>query len=480
MNTGTWTTIALLLSGGAATAQGSWQVSITDLPLLPGGTYASAYAINDSGKILGMANDSTGAFKTVQWVNGQISVIPELSANGALCVPEDLNDAGESVGRQVISGFFSYAIHWDALNNPSALPGLPSGSPSYNIGHAINASGQSVGRAKEGGPNFWGHAVVWSQGALQSDLGFMGGGNYSEALGINDSGAVVGVAALANTNQHAFLWQNGQFTDLSNWTGGGASSKAFAINNLGEIVGLNAGVASLWRNGSVSALPMPPGMSAFTPAIDINDAGDIIATGPVLFPDEVGVLWRGGTPISLGTLPGGTISRVRRINAAGEIVGEAKAANGFFHAVKWTVTAPAGVYCTAKTNSLGCVPSIGSTGVPSASNATPFVVRATNVLNRRDGVFFYGHSAASVPFQGGFFCVTAPIRRTPLLNSGGSALPTLDCSGVYTFDFNAWIQTGNDPLLSVGQEVDGQFWSRDPQSPSTTGLTNAVRFFIGL
>ena len=31
----------------------------------------------------------------------------------------------------------------------------------------------------------------------------------------------------------------------------------------------------------------------------------------------------------------------------------------------------------------------------------------------------------------------------------------------------------------AGVLVDSQYWSRDPASPSTTGLTNAVEFGIG-
>ena len=151
MNTTTLTrsAVACLLLGGAALArQTQWQVTITDLPLLPGGTYASAYGINDTGKIVGVANDSTGSFKNVQWLNGQISVIPDFSTSG-LSVPDDLNDAGEIAGHVSISGFFSNAVWWDSQNNPTALPGLPSGSTAFNSAHAINASGQIVGRAKE-------------------------------------------------------------------------------------------------------------------------------------------------------------------------------------------------------------------------------------------------------------------------------------------------------------------------------------------
>jgi hypothetical protein len=54
----------------------------------------------------------------------------------------------------------------------------------------------------------------------------------------------------------------------------------------------------------------------------------------------------------------------------------------------------------------------------------------------------------------------------------------VDCSGSYALDFNAWIGRGADPQLVGGAQVWGQFWSRDPQSPSGTGLSDAVVFTI--
>lgn len=136
-------------------------------------------------------------------------------------------------------------------------------------------------------------------------------------------------------------------------------------------------------------------------------------------------------------------------------------------------------YCTAKTNSLGCVPAIQSSGYPSATNASPFTITAGNVLNGKSGIFFYGYTIASVPFQDGFKCVSGSVVRTPIQTSGGTAQPTVDCTGIYTFDFSAWILAGHDPLLVAGQQVGGQFWSRDPQDPHQVGLTDAVRFVIG-
>ncbi|MAF67591.1 MAG: hypothetical protein CMJ84_18290 [Planctomycetes bacterium] len=135
-------------------------------------------------------------------------------------------------------------------------------------------------------------------------------------------------------------------------------------------------------------------------------------------------------------------------------------------------------YCTAKPNSLGCVPAIAYAGEPSATAPIPFEVTASGVLNQQFGIFFYGFSPTLTPFQDGTLCVAAPIERTPIQHSGGNGAPS-DCSGAYGLDFNAWIQSGADPALTVGTTVYGQYWSRDPQSTSTTGLTDALQFTLG-
>ncbi len=141
-----------------------------------------------------------------------------------------------------------------------------------------------------------------------------------------------------------------------------------------------------------------------------------------------------------------------------------------------TTCAPT-IYCAAKVNSQGCTPALSTSGTPSASDPNPFRIDAGQVLNRKNGILFYGWTPGVMPFQGGSKCVMAPMRRTMIQNSGGNPPPD-DCSGTYTYDFNARIRSGADPLLAAGQMVYAQYWSRDPASPSTTGLTDAVAFLI--
>lgn len=146
-------------------------------------------------------------------------------------------------------------------------------------------------------------------------------------------------------------------------------------------------------------------------------------------------------------------------------------------AINYLTYQPPIVYCTAKLNSAGCLPTVSSNGTPSATDAGAFDIEAQLVLNNKNGLLFYGYQSNSAPFQGGTMCIQAPVKRTPVQDSGGNAPPN-DCSGSYSYDFNARIQSGADAGLVPGAVLYAQYWSRDPSSPSTTGLTNAVSFEI--
>lgn len=64
----------------------------------------------------------------------------------------------------------------------------------------------------------------------------LGGGTYSVADGINNSGQIVGVATTSNGDLNAFLYSGGSMQDLGTLTGG-TYSVATAISDNGQIVG---------------------------------------------------------------------------------------------------------------------------------------------------------------------------------------------------------------------------------------------------
>jgi hypothetical protein len=145
-------------------------------------------------------------------------------------------------------------------------------------------------------------------------------------------------------------------------------------------------------------------------------------------------------------------------------------------------------YCTAKQNSLGCVPSIAGVGTPSASLGSGFQVDASQVRNNRPGILLYSVTGRlAAPFQGGLLCVAPQIRRTPGVSAGGNPAPANDCSGVYSIDMNAFATgaVGGNPLAALsipGTVVDCQWWGRDQgfPAPNNTTLSDGLEYTVGL
>ncbi|MCC6408601.1 MAG: hypothetical protein IT453_15670, partial [Planctomycetes bacterium] len=132
------------------------------------------------------------------------------------------------------------------------------------------------------------------------------------------------------------------------------------------------------------------------------------------------------------------------------------------------------VYCTAKTNSLGCTPSMYTTGSTSLA-ANNLRLHASNVLNNKNGLLFWSTKPNGAPFQGGHLCCKPPIVRTTVQATAGNPPPN-DCSGSLHFHWNqAYV---NQLGLPLGDWYYTQYWSRDPNSPSTTSLSNAIRFLL--
>ena len=138
------------------------------------------------------------------------------------------------------------------------------------------------------------------------------------------------------------------------------------------------------------------------------------------------------------------------------------------------------LYCSGKTNSLGCVPFLDTCGNPRSTGVRSFHVGAEDLIPGQPGVLIYGFGRRRTAFHGGTHCVKLPFARwlPAALASSEGANPS--CPGRFEVDFSERIRSGVDPRLSVGQRVFTQVWQRDPLNPAGFGdsLTNALSFVI--
>lgn len=196
-------------------------------------------------------------------------------------------------------------------------------------------------------------AVLWdgaSASNLPSPFGDVQQIDTSEALGINQAGAVVGWAQANVDNQPtkmatpsgprmAVVWRDGIAQTLPSL--GGAAATARAINNLNVIVGQSSLAdnttvhATLWRDGQAVDIG---GQAAYSVATGINDANQVVgyAQTSASSTDARAMLWQGGVATTLPALNAGATSSVASgINSSGLIVGSTTLSTGVSQAVLW-------------------------------------------------------------------------------------------------------------------------------------------------
>ena len=340
---------------------GGWQITATDLGLLPGGSASSALAINNRGEVAGLATDSTWALQRPLW-DGNTGAIFGMADNfdpASTAVPEHRNDNGEMVGTELINQNLYRGVYWNSTGQAFGLPPMAGVDPLYGPvhvkAHGINNLGQMVGVSKASAPTFYLHAVLWQiKDTPPQDLGFLGKGDYvdySEAYGINDLGHVVGNSALGPAIR-GFLWRDGRMINLSSLSGGTVSegTAAVAVNNKGLAVGKsnfypvtwNYDIANSSSTPAIQQLPIPSGFFTAVPTA-VNDSADVAGYAGSPNIDAHAILWRNRQAVDLGVWPGGHYSVSTGINNLGQIVGTGTiAGDNLDHALMWTVVAAGG------------------------------------------------------------------------------------------------------------------------------------------
>ena len=246
---------------------------------------------------------------------------------GGSAVPRMVNATGAVVGRSgEPHGESTQAFFWKG-GKPTGLGFLPGGD--YSAAFGVNTAGQVVGYSNTATVL---RGFVWTAAGGMQDIGTLPGDDGSQALGINNSGVIVGSSS-GPSGTHAFARTSSAMLGLGTLPGDN-ESVAYAVNDSGQVVGYSFGQdhqqAFLWSPASgMQALGTLPGQSDST-ANFINNNGQVVgASGAAAFS------WtEGGGMQNLGFLPGGDYSQAYGLNNLGQIVGASGSVLGT-HAFIW-------------------------------------------------------------------------------------------------------------------------------------------------
>ena len=204
-------------------------------------SWSEAVGINNAGQVIG--NYPSYYVDPEQWLMRASSFITGPNGEGRRWLDfqaTGVNDAGVVVGWDFPKEplIYSWLIYPAAYNGvydggTERISGLLSSGTHARL-LAVNNSGQAVGVDS-------GNAVLGSlyyprtPPGLWTDIGALTRDYYSEAVGINEAGQVIGSYGYGVSN--AFITNAGatELTDLG--TLGGLGSSAYGINDIGQVVG---------------------------------------------------------------------------------------------------------------------------------------------------------------------------------------------------------------------------------------------------
>jgi len=475
----------------------------TPLGDFAGGTiHSSAYALSGDGSVVVGGSNAAVGLQAFRWTAALgLQSIGDLPGGSALGRAYGVSADGSKVAGYSNGANGNEAFLWDAASGMVGLGDLSGGNTSsyaYAIsgdgGTVVGASSSTVSTAQ------WVEAFIWTQINPMQPLGVLpGGAPESLAFAVNYDGSVVA----GRSGSRAFRWtaQSGM-TDLGGVVGGSGSGEAWAISADGAvIVGFGAAAtgteAFRWTQatGAVGLGDLPGGAHD-SRALGVSDDGDVIVghgnynnglSEAFLWTPALGMVDLRAHLMSLGIpgLAGWSLRRAEAVSGDGRtIAGWGVNPLGNTEAFVVSLGSPAPTsFCTAGTTTNACAATMSWSGVPSAAASSGFTLHVAGVEGQKQGLIFYGvDNSGYTPLAWGatssFLCVKPPTQRTPVQTSGGS---NNQCDGAFSIDWNAFV-AGSPGVLGapfqLGDAVYAQAWFRDPPSPKTTNLSDALQFFV--
>lgn len=220
------------------------------LGILPDYSSSEAWAINEAGLIVGRSSNASASGP----INSGRAVLYRKDESGKYTTMENLsvlfpgdtyseawaiNESGQVVGESGSDEDHGQAFLYSGgvMKGLGTLPGQP-----HSEAFGIDNSGRIVGWSYSSRARVQGRAFLYRNGEMM-DLETLPGDTYSMARAIDEHGRVVGQSRDASGQNRAFLWENGQMTNLNSVTPNLTDSSlkrlldAYAISESGQIVG---------------------------------------------------------------------------------------------------------------------------------------------------------------------------------------------------------------------------------------------------